>query len=71
MHLPPEEAATRAMARYAKGGKFDGRFVPPEVILGNVDNEQNFDKFSNQFRKWAVYENTGKEPRLVESSHDD
>lgn len=71
MHLPPEEAATRAMARYAKAGKFDGRFVPPEVILGNVDNEQNFDKFSNQFRKWAVYENTGKEPRLVESSHDD
>jgi predicted ABC-type ATPase len=71
MHLPPEEAATRAMARYAKGGKFDGRFVPPEVILGNVNNEQNFDTFSKRFRKWTVYENTGKAPRLVESSHDD
>lgn len=69
MHLPPEQAATRAMARYAKGGKFDGRFVPPEIILGNVNNEKNFDKLSSGFRKWAVYENTGKEPKLVEASH--
>jgi hypothetical protein len=74
MHLPPEEAALRAMSRYQNpkgGGKFDGRFVPPEIILGNVNNEKNFDKLSQHFRKWAVYENTGKEPRLVESSHDD
>lgn len=69
MHLPPAEAATRAMSRYAKGGKFDGRFVPPEIILGNVNNEKNFDKLSGGFRKWAVYENSGKEPKLVESSH--
>jgi predicted ABC-type ATPase len=74
MYAAPETAATRAMSRYAKGGKFNGRFVPPEIILGNVNNEKNFDKMSGGFRKWAVYDNNaeGKEgPKLVSRSHDD
>lgn len=74
MYAAPETAATRAMARYAKGGKFNGRFVPPEIILGNVKNEENFDKLSGGFRKWAVYDNNsegkGVEPKLVSKSGD-
>lgn len=66
MYLRPEEAARRAMKRYAKGGTFQGRFVPPEIILSNTDNEKNFDKFSKRMRNWAVYENEGSRPRLVE-----
>lgn len=72
MYAAPETAATRAMSRYSKGGKFNGRFVPPEIILGNVNNEKNFDKLSGGFRKWAVYDNNSSEgPKLVSRSHDD
>lgn len=72
MYAAPEEAATRAMSRYSKGGTFSGRFVPPEVILGNTNNEQNFDKLSSGFRKWAVYDNNtlGQKPKLVSRSDD-
>ena len=75
MYAAPETAATRAMHRYSKGGKFTGRFVPPEVILANVNNEKNFDRLSSGFRKWAVYDNneentTGSGPRLVSKSDD-
>jgi len=70
MYASPETAATRAMGRFAtKKGDFSGRFVPPEVILGNVNNEKNFDKMSEGFRKWGVYDNDadkrGEAPRLV------
>jgi predicted ABC-type ATPase len=74
MYAAPETAATRALSRYSKKGTFTGRFVPPEIILGNVNNEKNFDKMSGGFRKWAVYDNNaeGKEgPKLVSRSHDD
>lgn len=73
MYAAPEEAATRAMSRYSKGGTFSGRFVPPEIILGNVNNEKNFDKLSSGFRKWAVYDNNtlGQSPKLVSRSGDD
>lgn len=73
MYAAPETAATRAMSRYSKKGTFTGRFVPPEIILGNTKNEANFDKLSGGFRKWAVYDNNaeGKEgPRLVSRSDD-
>jgi predicted ABC-type ATPase len=71
MYASPETAATRAMQRFAtQKGDFSGRFVPAEVILGNVNNEKNFDKMSEGFRKWAVYDNDaderGKPPKLVE-----
>jgi predicted ABC-type ATPase len=73
MYASPETAATRAMGRFAtKAGDFSGRFVPPEVILGNVNNEKNFDKMSEGFRKWGVYDNDadkpGEAPRLVEQA---
>lgn len=70
MYAAPEEAATRAMSRYSKGGKFNGRFVPPEIVLSNTENEKNFDKLSSGFKKWAVYDNNtlGQKPRLVSKS---
>lgn len=73
MYAAPEEAATRAMSRYSKGGTFSGRFVPPEIILGNVNNEKNFDTLSSGFRKWAVYDNNtlGQSPKLVSRSDGD
>jgi predicted ABC-type ATPase len=72
MYASPQTAATRAMARFSKGGTFKGRFVPPEVILGNTNNEKNFDKLSADMRKWAVYDNDaegrGSTPKLVSHS---
>jgi uncharacterized protein len=74
MYAAPETAATRALSRYSKKGTFTGRFVPPEIILGNTNNEKNFDKMSGGFRKWAVYDNNAEGsagPKLVSRSHDD
>ena len=70
MYASPETAATRALGRWAKGGTFSGRFVPPEVILGNTMNEANFDTLSSNFRKWAVYDNDGEKgaPKLIEKN---
>ena len=70
MYASPETAATRALKRFAgKTGDFKGRFVPPEVILGNLKNETNFDKMSENFREWSVYDNDDEgPPRLVQQS---
>lgn len=66
MYLGPDDAAGRAMSRFSKGGTFTGRFVPPEVILGNTANEKNFDEMSPKFVRWGVYDNSGKSPKLVQ-----
>jgi predicted ABC-type ATPase len=68
MYASPETATTRALSRFSKGGTFSGRFVPPEVILGNTKNETNFDLLSKDFRKWAVYDNDaeGGKPKLYQ-----
>ena len=68
MYLSPQDATTRALKRFSKGGTFTGRFVPPEVVLANTDNEKNFDKLSANMRKWAVYDNSGTAPKLVSTS---
>lgn len=65
MYASPETAADRALSRYAKNGKFNGRFVAPEIILGNVNNEKNFDKISAGMKRWAIYDNDGNAPQLV------
>lgn len=71
MHLSPEKAAERALSRFkGREGKWDQRFVPPEIVLGNTDNEKNFDILSEGMRKWSVYDNSGKAPRLVSKSED-
>jgi len=71
MYLSPQDATKRALGRYSKGGTFTGRFVPPEIVLGNTQNEKNFDKLSANMRKWAVYDNSGKAPQLVSRSDGD
>jgi predicted ABC-type ATPase len=65
MYTSPETGATRAFGRFAKGGTFSGRYVPPEVILSNTKNEQNFDTLSPKFKEWSLYDNNGTEPKLV------
>lgn len=61
-----EEAATRAVSRFLRGGPA-GRYVPVEVILGSTTNEKVFDKLSPSFDKWAVYDNNtpGGTPKLI------
>jgi len=72
MHLSPEMATERATKRFARGqektGK--GRFVPPEIILGNTDNEKNFDALIPLFKEWSVFDNSGDAPRFVDGSRD-
>jgi predicted ABC-type ATPase len=65
MHLPREEAAKRAVARYLGP---TGRYVPPEVILGNVRNEANFDEIARIVDDWSFRDNNvprGQPPKLI------
>jgi hypothetical protein len=57
--------------RFVKGGP-NGRFVPPEVIMANTDNEKNFDAVIPFLKKWSVYNNnnSGEGPVKV-AGHDD
>lgn len=66
MFVPPEEAAVRAAHRFYKGGKANGRYVPPAVVLANQTNEESFDKVKGSMAKWAIYSNMTKDgPQLV------
>lgn len=65
MFASPETATERAMNRFMRGGE-TGRFVPPEVIMANTDNERNFDAVIPMFKRWGVYDNnSGSGPRHV------
>lgn len=64
VYASPETAVGRALGRFVRGGE-KGRFVPPEVILGNTKNEANFDKMKPSFKRWQVYNNNGKSPVLA------
>lgn len=57
MFLPEQMAARRAVGRFENGGDFKGRFVPPDVVLSNTENEKHFDKNIPQFDKWSVWRN--------------
>jgi predicted ABC-type ATPase len=56
LHTPPQEAAARALGRFAQ----TGRFVDPDFILGQRENEQNFDKLIPHMKTWRVYDNSGQ-----------
>jgi predicted ABC-type ATPase len=82
MFCPPEEAAKRATGRFVSGGQKAaaagkqgelGRFVPPEVVLGNRANERNFDKLTKAFDDWSVYDNSvmGGAPKFVANKKGD
>ena len=60
MHLPRDEAAISAVNRFKNGGAFDGRLVPVEVILANVNNEANFDSLKPHFDTWSVWSRASK-----------
>ena len=72
MHLPRQEAAKRAVSRFLNGGE-KGRFVPPEVVLGNTKNEENFDKIKSKADSWSFHDNSGAKgegPKLIASKGD-
>lgn len=67
MHLPQQEAAKRAIGRFLGGGE-SGRYVPPEVVLGNTKNEENFDNIKGKVDAWSFHDNNrSKEegPKLI------
>lgn len=66
MFTAPQEAASRALGRFMRGGK-NGRYVPLDVILGSTTNERTFDNIKGSFSDWAIYDNNqlGQAPRLV------
>jgi len=67
MHLPRQEAAKRAVARFL--GK-SGRFVPVGVVLSNTSNETSFDEIKKSVDKWSFRDNNvpkGSEPVLISS----
>jgi predicted ABC-type ATPase len=66
VHAQPEVAVKRALGRAMKPG---GRYVPPHVILGNTENEKNFDSLRAGYANWHVYDNNGTGPRLVAQGH--
>jgi predicted ABC-type ATPase len=72
MFLPRQKAAQRACGRYLKDGPQNrGRLVPPEVILGNTKNEENFDKLKKYFKRFSAYNNDvakGQPPQLIDHS---
>lgn len=70
MHLPRQEAAKRAVARFL--GKTQ-RYVPVEVVLSNTSNEATFDEIRKLADKWSFRDNNvelGKEPILISESGD-
>ena len=67
MHLPRQEATKRAIGRFLGGGE-KGRYVPPEVVLGNTKNEENFDNIKGKVDAWSFHDNSGEKgsgPKLI------
>jgi hypothetical protein len=70
-----EEAAGRAVDRYINGTKDGkvGRLVPPSIVLGNINNEANFDREvarrNGPGDQFSLYDNRGgtkdTQPRLI------
>lgn len=64
VHTAPQVSAMRTLDRFAK----TGRFVPPEVSLNSMTNEATFDAMTPMLKKWAIFDNNGRAPRLVKRS---
>lgn len=68
MHLPRQEAAKRAVARFL--GKTQ-RYVPVDVVLSNTSNEATFDEVRKLADKWSFRDNNvpqGQQPILISES---
>ena len=72
MFLSRQAAATRAVSRFlGKGINGRGRLVAPGVVLGNTNNEKNFEYLTKYFDKWSAYDNQGPKgstPTLISRS---
>lgn len=78
MHVSPQEAAFRALRRWAEGIRDEngiqtrrGRLVPPEVVYAMTDNEKNFDAILHKVDDWSLWANDrpiGVGPRKVTAS---
>jgi predicted ABC-type ATPase len=72
MHLPPQEAAKRAIARYRDGegkpGEYKGRFVPVDTILKMRKNEEAFDIIKAVVDDWSFRDSSGGFPPVLISS---
>lgn len=64
VHTTPEMSARRSVERFAT----TGRFVPPEVSFNSRTNEKTFDDLTPKFKRWALFDNNGRRPRLVARS---
>jgi predicted ABC-type ATPase len=67
MHLPRQEAAARAIARFLGP---TGRYVSADIILGNIQNEETFDEIIKLVDEWSFRDNNvprGEPPRLIAS----
>jgi predicted kinase len=65
MHLPRQDAAKRAVARFMGKTK---RYVPVNVVLGNVGNEATFEAVKKHADAWSFRDNNvakGEEPKLI------
>jgi len=69
MFLPKQEAAKRAVSRFlTKNNDGSGRYVPPEIIMSNTNNEKNFDDIRKAVDFWSFRDNNverGEPPRLI------
>jgi predicted ABC-type ATPase len=78
-----DEAVSRAHARHRRGHEeyragvgFGGRYVPPEVIRAQTDpewgsiNRRIFEQVKPRFAEWAIYDNNGAAPQLVQASQE-
>jgi predicted kinase/plastocyanin len=69
MHLPPQEAAKRAIGRFqGKDKQYKGRYVPVEIVLKNTTNEASFDQIKDLVDDWSFRDNNvkmGEQPILI------
>ena len=69
MHVPPQEAAKRAIGRYrGDDGEYRGRFVPVDTILKMTENEKSFDQVKELVDDWSFRDNNvkrGEKPILI------
>lgn len=76
-----DEAVKRADARHRRGHEqyragigYGGRYVPPEVIKAQADedwgsvNRRTFEQVKSRFSEWTVYDNNGPAPQLVKAT---
>lgn len=76
MFVPVQTSTKRAIDRFAnkdmdedsptKGkNRYNGRFVPVNILLGMQDNEKTFDSVKDICDDWSFSDNQGSEPKLI------